>query len=80
MLRLSFVNTATTKTTDEANSESFREQAGLIRKQVRCVCNDTLPKLISLTHDLPSSFALAGYPVHFADSQSAQFSLGLCSH
>jgi hypothetical protein len=27
-----------------------------------------LPWLISLTHDLPSSFALAGYPVHLADS------------
>src|SRR6266513_2643532 len=25
---------------------------------------------------LPSSFALAGYPVHLADSQSARFSLG----
>ena len=62
----------------------------------------TLPWLISLTHDLPSSlvlslplknryprgfsvypaasqpavFALAGYPVHLADSQSARFSLG----
>src|SRR5437762_1239417 len=36
-----------------------------------------LPWLISLTHDLPSSFALAGYPVHLADSQSARFSLGV---
>src|SRR5882724_5636494 len=35
-----------------------------------------LPGLISLTHDLPSSFALAGFPVHLADSQSARFSLG----
>jgi lysozyme family protein len=33
------------------------------------------PWLISLTHDLPSSFALAGYPVHLANSQSARFSL-----
>jgi hypothetical protein len=31
---------------------------------------------ISLTHDLPNSFAPAGYPVHLADSQSARFSLG----
>jgi hypothetical protein len=29
-----------------------------------------------LTHDPPGSFALAGYPVHLADSQSARFSLG----
>ena len=28
-----------------------------------------------MTHDRPSSFALAGYPVHLADSQSARFSL-----
>src|SRR5882724_12257613 len=34
-----------------------------------------LLRIISLTHDLPSSFALAGYPVHLADSQSARFSL-----
>jgi hypothetical protein len=38
--------------------------------------HDTLPRLISLTHDLPSSFALEGYPVHLAESQSARFSLG----
>ncbi len=31
----------------------------------------------SLTHDLPSSFALAGYPVPLANSQSARFSLGV---
>ena len=35
-----------------------------------------LPWLIYLTHDLLSSFALAGNPVHLADSQSARFSLG----
>jgi hypothetical protein len=34
----------------------------------------------SLTHDLSSSFALAGYPVHLADSQSARFSLGDFTH
>jgi hypothetical protein len=28
-----------------------------------------------LAHDLPISFALAGYPVHLADSQFARFSL-----
>src|SRR6184192_4021419 len=32
--------------------------------------------LISLTHDLPSSFALSGLPVHVAASQRAPFSLG----
>ena len=35
-----------------------------------------LPWLISLTHDLPSSFALSGLPVHVAASQRAPFSLG----
>jgi len=30
---------------------------------------------IFLTHDLPSSFALAGYPVHLTASQSARFYL-----
>jgi hypothetical protein len=34
------------------------------------------PWLISLIHDPPNSFALTGYPVHLADSQSARFSLG----
>src|SRR4030095_154661 len=38
--------------------------------------HDTSPRLISLTHDLPSSFALEGYPVHLAESESARFSLG----
>ncbi len=33
--------------------------------------------LISLTHDLPSSLALSGLPVHVAASQHAPFSLGL---
>ena len=46
------------------------------RNEFSVFATDTLPWLISLTHDLPSSFALAGYPVHLADSQSAQFSLG----
>jgi hypothetical protein len=32
--------------------------------------------LISLTHDLPSGFALEGYPIHLADSHAARFSLG----
>jgi adenylate kinase family enzyme len=29
-----------------------------------------------LIHDLPSSFAIEGYPFHLAESQSARFSLG----
>ena len=29
-----------------------------------------------MTHDLPSSFDIEGYPFHFVDSQSARFSLG----
>jgi len=33
------------------------------------------PWLISLTHDLPSSLALSGCPVHVAASQLAPFSL-----
>jgi len=33
-----------------------------------------------LTHDLPSSFALAGYPVYLADSQSARFSFDASIH
>jgi hypothetical protein len=44
-----------------------------------CLCHDALSWLISLTHDPPGSFALAGYPVHLADSQSARFSLGRMS-
>ena len=35
-----------------------------------------LPWLIFLTHDLPSSFALSGLPVHVAASQRVPFSLG----
>jgi hypothetical protein len=35
-----------------------------------------LPWLISLTHDLPSSFALSGLPVYVAASRLAPFSLG----
>ena len=31
---------------------------------------------LSLTHDLPGSFALSGYPVYLATSQSARFSSG----
>ena len=46
-------------------------------EQVQHVCHNTLPWLISLTRDLPSSLALSGYPVHLADSQSARFSLGV---
>src|SRR5437879_6981427 len=45
---------------------------------IQRVCQDTLEWLISLTHDLPSYFALAGYPVRLADSQSARFSLDKC--
>ena len=33
--------------------------------------------LISLTHDLPSSFAVSGLPVYVAASLLAPFSLGL---
>ena len=51
--------------------------APLPADSIQRVCHDTLPWLISLTHDLPSSFALAGYPVYLADSQSAGFSLGI---
>lgn len=29
-----------------------------------------------MTHDLPSSFDIEGYPFHFVESQSARFSLG----
>src|SRR5437868_9330867 len=34
------------------------------------------PAPFSFTHALPSSFALAGFPVYLADSRSAPFSLG----
>jgi hypothetical protein len=44
-------------------------------RSIQRVCHDTLPWLICLTHDLPSSFALKGYPADLADSQSARFSL-----
>jgi hypothetical protein len=54
-----------------ANAAAYRA-----RIYVQPVCHDTLPWLIFLTHDLPSSFALAGYPVYLADSQSARFSFG----
>jgi quercetin dioxygenase-like cupin family protein len=38
--------------------------------------SDSQPaKFVSLTHNLPDSFALSGYPVYLADSQSARFSL-----
>jgi hypothetical protein len=33
--------------------------------------------VISLTHDLPSSFALSGFPVYVATSQLTPFSLGI---
>jgi len=36
-----------------------------------------MPWLIPLTRDLGSAFALAGYPVHLADSQSIRVSLGV---
>jgi hypothetical protein len=39
---------------DEANSESVREQAGLIAKYDQRACHDTLPWLIS--------FSLGGVP------------------
>ena len=44
--------------------------------QLQPIRYHTLLWLIALTHDLPSSFALAGYPVYLTDSQSARFSLG----
>ena len=37
------------------------------------------PWLIYLTHNLPSSFALPGLPVHVAASQLVPFSLGAMS-
>jgi hypothetical protein len=36
---------------DEANSESFCEQAGPMAKKVKIVCKDTLPRLISFSLD-----------------------------
>jgi hypothetical protein len=52
-----------------------RNEGKIMKDEVRARLVAHLSWLISLTHDLAGSFALSGYSVYLADSQSARFSL-----